>query len=163
MFIDKYKARIKRKSFLSLLILVILGFIIVCISVEWQAMLVIWMLGLIIFVIRTLSALSVQKDIGKIVELTNADYNDGIILYSGKIVDIMYYKPYKRVCTIVDTRGYINTRLEQDRGNTLVLFNRYAGDRLTGKRVVNTFVPKNDVIISDEQECLEYSDFFSIL
>ena len=160
MFIDKYKTKIKKKNFFILMLLVILGAIVVCISVEWQTMLVIWMLGLIIFVIRTLSALSVQKDIGKIVELTNADYNDGTIIYSGKIVDIMYYKPYKRVCTIVDTRGFVNSATSENRGNTIVLFNRYYGDKLTGNRVVNVLVPKNDVIISDEKECLVYSDFF---
>lgn len=163
MFIDKYRARIKKRGFFTFILLVILGFIVVCNSVEWQAMSVIWMIVLIIFVIRTLLALRAQKyiktDIGKIVELTDADSGDKTILFSGKIVDVMYYKPYNRVCAIVDTRGYINTRLEQDRGNTIVLFNRYAGETLIGNRIVNTYVPKNDIVISDEKECLEYSDF----
>ena len=163
MFIDKYRARIKKRGFFTFILLVILGFIVVCNSIEWQAMSVIWMIVLIIFVIRTLLALRAQKyiktDIGKIVELTDADSGDKTILFSGKIVDIMYYKPYKRVCTIVDTRGFINTAISEDRGNTIVLFNRYYGDKLTGDRVVNVYVPKNDVSISDEKECLEYSDF----
>lgn len=100
-----------------------------------------------------------QKQIGKYVELTNADYPDGRILFSGKIVDIMFYKPYNRVCTIVDTKGGINTYSTQDRGDILVLFNRYEGDSLINARVVNTFVPSNNISITSEEPCLEYSDF----
>lgn len=91
--------------------------------------------------------------------MTNADYPDGKILFSGKIVDIMFYKPYNRVCTIVDTKGFINTYSTQDRGDILVLFNRYEGDSLINARVVNTFVLRNTMSVTDETPCLEYSDF----
>ena len=100
-----------------------------------------------------------QKDIGRIIELTDGDYNVEGVLYSGKIIDVMYYRPYKRVATIVDTRGYINTSISEARGNIIVLFNRYCDDELRDNRVVNTYVIKNDVNISDEKECLERSDF----
>lgn len=142
---------------LLLLILVILGAFVY--SIAWIVATVIWCIDLIMYFAMVYSNYALTCDIGKTIELTNADYNDGTIIYSGKIVDIMYYKPYKRVCTIVDTRGFINVSISENRGNTIVLFNRYYGDKLTGDRVVNVLVPKNDVIISDEKECLEYSDF----
>ncbi len=160
MFIDKYKARIKKRGLFTLLICFLLGIVLFFISNEWQPILIFWATGIILFTAMVQANRVTQKEIGKLVELTNADYNDGTILYSGRIVDVMYYKPYKRCATIVDTRGYINSSISEDRGNFIVLFNRYAGEAQTGNRIVNTFVVKNDVNISDEKECLEYSDFF---
>lgn len=159
MFIDKYKARIKKRGLFTLLICFLLGIVLFFIFSEWQPILIFWTTGIIMFTAMLQTIRVTQKEIGKIVELTNADYPDGEVLFSGKIVDIMYYKPYKRLCTIVDTQGYVNTYLSENRGNYIVLFNRYTGEVQIGHRVVNTFVVKNDVNISDEKECLEYEDF----
>ncbi|MBP3925306.1 hypothetical protein J6E39_08740 [bacterium] len=163
MFIEKYKVKNIKKGVFIFLLSIILSLIIYFNSNVFENRIIfLFVLGsisIIIFLVILYLNFLLQKQIGKYVELTNADYPDERILFSGKIVDIMFYKPYNRVCTIVDTKGFINTYSTQDRGDILVLFNRYQGDSLTNARIVNTFVPSNNIAITSEEPCLEYSDF----